>query len=144
MVINKYKESSVIMGRVPHGADLLEWITELLVKEQITLGTISLIGAVSQAAYSYYNQAEQTYHTIGPVEKDLEILSAIGNISLKDGEPFAHIHIIFSDDNGKAFGGHLVNGTIIFAGEFHITLLSGPTLQREIDKITGLNLWRSE
>jgi hypothetical protein len=142
MVINKYKEDGVIMGRVPHGADLLEWITEFLAKEQITLGTISLIGAVSQAAYSYYDQAEKTYHTIGPVEEELEILSAIGNISLKDGEPFAHIHIVFSDDKGKAYGGHLVPGTIIFAGEFHITMLSGPTLQRGFDETTGLYLWQ--
>lgn len=132
------------MGRVPHGADLLDWITSFCVEKNITLGTISLIGAVSQAAYSYYDQADKKYHTIGPVERELEILSATGSISLKDGAPFAHIHIIFSDEKGDAFGGHLVTGTTIFACEFNITKLSGPALERDYDETTGLYLWKED
>jgi uncharacterized protein len=64
----------------------------------------------------------------------------VGNISLKDGEPFVHAHAVLSDDEGKVRGGHLLGGTI-FAAEVHVTELLGETLARRLDNVTGLSLW---
>ncbi|MGR3219923.1 MAG: PPC domain-containing DNA-binding protein, partial [Candidatus Anammoxibacter sp.] len=73
--------------------------------------------------------------------QNLEITSCLGNISIKDNEIFAHAHITLSDHEGKAFGGHLTNGTEIFAAEFYIEELAGQDLVRKDDSQTGLSLW---
>ena len=75
------------------------------------------------------------------IDKNLEITNLIGNISLRDDEPMVHAHITLSDENGNAFGGHLVKGTIVFACEFIIYAFAGVQYHRGYDKNTGLPLW---
>ena len=45
-------------------------------------------------------------------------------------------------DLGKAFGGHLAPGTIVFACEFIIQEMEGAPYVRDYDEETGLQLWR--
>ncbi|MBW1828134.1 MAG: DNA-binding protein, partial [Deltaproteobacteria bacterium] len=45
------------------------------------------------------------------------------------------------DSTGKAFGGHLASGTIVFACEFILEALDGPAFTRGLDEVTGLPLW---
>ena len=72
----------------------------------------------------------------------MEILSLIGNISLKDDKPFVHAHITLADQEGRAWGGHLAEGTKVFAGEFVIQeYLTEKPLVRHLDEETGLFLW---
>ena len=72
---------------------------------------------------------------------DFEILNLNGNISLKDGEPMVHAHIILADQNGNSFGGHLEEGTKVFASEIQIEEFSKPDKNRKYDQATGLTLW---
>ena len=51
------------------------------------------------------------------------------------------MHIVLSDEEGKAVGGHVMPGTIIFAGEFIIHSYKGNELIRSLDEQTGLPLW---
>ncbi len=44
--------------------------------------------------------------------KPLEIASLVGNLSTKDGEPYAHLHIVLGDIHGHTYGGHLSSGVI--------------------------------
>jgi len=76
------------------------------------------------------------------LNKKLEIASCTGNISIKDGEIFVQAHITLADMEGKAFGGHLMPGTEIFAAEFFVQELIGQDLVRAKDEITGLPLWK--
>ena len=128
------------VGRLPHGEDLLQSITFLCQTHDIRMGTFSLIGAVSSATIGAYDQTQQVYVT---VKKDipLEIVTCLGNISLKEGNPFVHAHIILGDEEGKTFGGHLFSETLIYAGEIHLQELTGAPLNREYDETTGLMLW---
>ena len=103
-----------------------------------------MIGAVSKAVLGTYDQSQQVYVTF-TTEGDLEILSCTGNISLKDGKPFVHAHVILAGEGGKTIGGHLFPGTIIFAGEAHILELTGGSPPvREYDPVTGLMLWKTD
>jgi predicted DNA-binding protein with PD1-like motif len=86
-------------------------------------------------------QKERKYHFV-ELSQPLEILALAGNISLKDGQPFVHAHITLSDQEGRAFGGHLAEGTRVFACEFTIQEGHAPvTLARSFDEETGLFLW---
>lgn len=128
------------MGRFPYGKDLLEEINKVIASENIRSGEIRIIGAVSKAVFGYYDAQSKNYIYISK-DEHMEILNATGNISVKDGKPFAHVHITLADKNGNAFGGHLMEGTIIFAAEFVITDYGDNNLERVYDETTGLQLW---
>jgi hypothetical protein len=133
-----------IMGRLAKGEDLLAGLSKVVREEGITLGEVRAIGAVSQARVGYYHQTERRYYWLD-LERPLEIASLIGNISLKDGEPMVHAHVTLSDGEGRAFGGHLAEGTLVFACEFTIQEYQPVTpLVRQMDDPTGLFLWPAE
>jgi predicted DNA-binding protein with PD1-like motif len=67
----------------------------------------------------------------------------VGNISLKDNKPMVHAHLTLADEKGKAFGGHLAPGTIVYACEYLIQSFEGAILKRELDEKTDLSLWQS-
>ena len=59
---------------------------------------------------------------------------------MKEGKPFSHTHITFSDTDYKVFGGHLFDAKITAAGEF-IMQLGSENINREINLGIGLPLW---
>ncbi|HPD21396.1 MAG: PPC domain-containing DNA-binding protein [Desulfomonilia bacterium] len=134
------KHAKAIMGRLRHGADLLEEITAICREHGIRLGRIEAIGAVKKASIGFYDQQTRTYAYLTLV-KAMEITKLSGNVSIKDGEVFVHAHITLADDTGRAYGGHLAPGTIVFACECIIEAFEGPALERVFDEETGLALW---
>jgi predicted DNA-binding protein with PD1-like motif len=133
-----------IVGRLAKGEDLLAGLEKVAREHGITLGEVQALGAVSQARLGYYNQTERQYYFFD-LDRPLEIVSLIGNISLKDEKPMIHAHVSLADQAGRAFGGHLANGTLVFACEFAIQEYRSATpLVRRPDEPTGLFLWPSE
>ncbi|AGB20024.1 PPC domain-containing DNA-binding protein [Thermoanaerobacterium thermosaccharolyticum] len=128
------------MGRFKYDNDLLQEINTFITSENIRSGEIRIIGAVKKARFGYFNQSTKEYKFIEKNEH-MEILSAIGNISLKNGKPFPHVHITLADKDGNVFGGHLMEGTKIFAAEFVIVDYGESNLERVDDEFTGLQLW---
>jgi predicted DNA-binding protein with PD1-like motif len=130
-----------IIGRLAKGDDLLLALEQLAGEHGVTLGEVTAIGAVSQARVGFYNQAERQYYYLD-LAQPLEILGLVGNISIKDGKPMVHAHISLSDHEGRAFGGHMAPGTLVFACEFAILEHQSVTsLVRQMDEPTGLFLW---
>ena len=136
------KEARRFIGRLPKDSDLIASITDFCVKQDIKLGVLRVIGAVKGARLGYYKQDEQAYVESVSLDKKLEIVSCTGNISLKDGKPVVHAHAAFADLEGRMYGGHLLPGAAVFAGEFYIEELTGGELRREKDGPTGLPLWK--
>jgi hypothetical protein len=134
------ERGAVFMGRLPHGSDLLEELTTICRDQGFSCGRIEAIGAVQKASIGYYDQSSRTYEYM-QFDEALEILKLCGNISIKDGEPMVHAHITLGDKEGRAFGGHLGPGTIVFACECLIEAFEGPAFERAYDEETGLPLW---
>ncbi|MFW2331701.1 MAG: PPC domain-containing DNA-binding protein [Nitrospinota bacterium] len=141
---DKFNVEELIVGNIPFEADLLKYLTEFATERSITVGTISLIGAVKEAKLLFYDQSRKIYNPVEGLDGPFEITSGIGNISLLEEKVFVHLHLTLSDANGRVFGGHLSDGTIMFAGEFSIYKLGGKQLKRRFDETTGLNLWQDE
>ncbi len=129
-----------LIGQLPNGADLYDSLTQVVQRENITLGRISGIGATTHAVVGYYDQNLKKYNTI-EFPGGLEILSLDGNISIRDDKSFIHVHILLSDAEGKVYGGHLFPGTKLWACEFSIDEIEGEPLVRAYDEKTGLWLW---
>ncbi|MCP4108099.1 MAG: DNA-binding protein [Desulfobacteraceae bacterium] len=141
LVCSEFQLGRRFIGRLPHDKDLIACIEDFCKENSIQMATFSLIGAAKSATIGAYDQKQQVYVTF--TEKaPLEIVTCIGNVSLKDGNPFVHAHIELGDEQGKTFGGHLFSETIIYAGEIDIQELTGKPLERAYDETTGLALWK--
>lgn len=140
-MLKEVQQKKYFMGSFPCGTDLLEGLTGICEQENITLGRVEAIGAVQKACYGFYNQKSREYRFIEKNE-ELEILKCSGNISINNGKPMVHAHIVLSDEKGNACGGHLAKGTIVFASEFLIQSFGGAELIREFDEGTNLRLWK--
>lgn len=138
--MKKFVFNEVLQGRLNKGDDIIEALTRVINQNHIVAGVISAIGAVSKAKIGYFDQEQKRYE-----EKDfdepMEILSLMGNISLKDDMPFAHLHIVLSRKDYSVIGGHLYNGTIVYALEYKIVPFHGGYFNRNLDSETGLYLW---
>ncbi|HEY6193314.1 MAG TPA: PPC domain-containing DNA-binding protein [Bacteroidota bacterium] len=135
-----YRTKRIFLGQLPYGSDLYEGLTQIVRRENITLGRVQAIGATTHAVVAFYDQNTKKYN---PLEfpGGMEILSLTGNVSMRDGAPFVHVHILLGDPQGKTVGGHLLPGTRLFACEVSIEELEGEELARAHDERTGLHLW---
>jgi predicted DNA-binding protein with PD1-like motif len=125
--------------RARHDSDIVEFLTELAKKNRIMVGTFWAIGALKYAKLGFYDQEAHEYlETL--LSTPQEIASCTGNISMKEGEPFVHAHVVLADRDGNTKGGHLLEGRV-FAAEVYLIELLGTELVRMNDAVTGLSLW---
>ena len=142
MWANQYDHKKVYTGRLEYDKDLLAQINLFCLENNINKGYISVLGALKKDNLGYYNQESKKYQSF-EINKPVEIVNCYGNISIKDQKPFAHIHLIVSDDKGNTKAGHTMPGCIIFAGEVYIHQVEGPDLIRDYNDLTGLPLWKN-
>jgi len=142
MGLFEYNASKELVLRLEHDADLIQSITELARNKGVEVGSFTAIGALKRARLGYYDQKNHEYREM-EIDTPHEMASCIGNVSLKDGEPFVHAHLVLADETGNTKAGHLFEG-IVFAAEVHLHEMEGPRLEREYDEVTGLSLWITE
>ncbi len=133
--------SKRLMGRLERGGDLLEELTAVCVENGVKLGMVHAIGALDKARVGYYEQGRRQYKYL-EFNRQMELVGLQGNVSLRDEKPMVHAHVTLSDDEGRAYGGHLAPGTVIFICEFCIDVFDGPEFRREPDDETTLPLWK--
>lgn len=115
----------------------------LQLKKRLTVQRLKLLVQWKKAVKSYYHQDRRVYEDI-ELNEHLEIVSYLGNLSMRDSKPAIHLHINIGDRKGNVKGGHLQKGTIIFTGEFVIDEMLGFILECEHDPETALPLWRKD
>ena len=128
------------VGRLETGSDLVEEIERYCTEQSVIAAQVTVIGAVRRAAFAYFDQDSRTYEPLSSDEHH-EIVSFIGNISLRDDRPFLHAHATFADRSGATVGGHLTRGCEVFMAEVMIREITGVTLVRMPDEATGLAVW---
>ena len=130
----------VWVGRLETGDDLVEEIERMCAEQDVRAAWVSAIGAVKRAAFAYYEQHDRRYQELESTGHH-EIIGFIGNVSMRDDQPFLHAHATFGDRSGAAVGGHLVRGCEVFVAEITIREMTGVELIRTPDEVTGLSLW---
>ena len=140
LTCTEFKPGRLFVGRLPYGKDLIQSVEDFCKSSSIQMATFSLIGAVSSYTIGAYDQKQQVYVTFTE-EAQLEIVYCIGNVSLMDGNPVVHAHIVLGDKQGKVMGGHLFSETILFAGEIELQELTGKPLERAAFYKSGFSLF---
>ena len=127
-----------IVFRLEMGEGLMESTQRIATAENVKLASINGIGACSKIEMGYIDLSIKEY-VFKTFKGNLEILQATGNITLKDGEPFPHIHISVANEDCKAFGGHL-NEAIISATFEGVMQIMDHQINREFNEDLGLAL----
>ena len=137
-----YREVSATreyVGRLDHGADWRGEVESLADEQEIDAGWFTALGAVQDAEIWFYDQTDGEYQSV-EFHEHLEVASCVGNVSLLDGDRFAHTHAVLSRPSGQAIAGHLDSATV-FAGEVHLRAFD-EELVRHHDETTDLDLWQ--
>lgn len=95
------------------------------------------IGMLSGTVIGRYDGREYTRTVF---DDSLEVLSLQGNVSMKQGEPFVHLHVSLADHDFTARGGHLFDARVSMVIELALLELS-PGLER---RPMGGDFWRLE
>ncbi|MDD4052947.1 MAG: DNA-binding protein [candidate division Zixibacteria bacterium] len=126
--------------RLDRGEEVIETLTSFAARRKIGCGFLQGIGAVENAEIGYFDLAKKKYRrrTIASVA---EAVGLNGNISLLDGKPFIHAHIILAGPDQKVAGGHLFSANVAITLEIYVRVIRG-RLIRKHDPKTGFNFWQ--
>ena len=121
------------------GEDLLEGLGKAVEELQLEGATLQIIGGLQRATVGYFDPEAKEYRpaTTGHVE----ICSGLGNVSIRDGRPFIHLHLVLSGPDGSCLGGHAMEGCQAFVVEAYFRALSGPAPVRVEVPGMGLKVW---
>jgi len=120
------------------GEELRDKLEKFCIENNIKTAWINALGSSEELELAYYNISNKEYETKIFNER-LEIVSVVGNIALKDGKPFTHIHGTFSRPSMEVIGGH-INKCVISATCEVAIWPSEEIMERKYDEFTGLNL----
>jgi uncharacterized protein len=96
------------------------------------------IGAFSEATLGYFERERKSYKRI-PIREQVEVLSLVGDVALKNDEPEVHAHVVVGTSEGEARGGHILEATVWPTLEVIVT--ESPRHLRKVhDEETGLAL----
>lgn len=124
--------------RLATGEEIHASLKELATLERIDAAGIEGIGAVYDAVLGYFDRETREYLR-KHVPEEMEILSLAGNLSVKESQPFAHVHAVLGGRNYEAVAGHLFEGKTGATCEIIVRPLKG-FVQRTLDPATGLYL----
>ncbi len=132
----------MIFGRLPYKTDLVRELKKLATKQNITGGSVQVVGSLGRARLSFFDQKIRAYRELD-FDAPHEIVAGNGNISIRDddGSPSVHLHVAVADSQGRVVGGHCLEGCLVFAVEFVIFPFNGAPPRRVRDHDTGLLLW---
>lgn len=139
MEYRKFGDRYVV--RIDRGEEIIASLTQVCKTEHIVLGSISGIGAADDVTLGVFNIEKFEYES-SRFTGVFEIVSCLGSVSTKDGEPYLHLHMaVANTSSGEAHAGHLNRGLISLTGEFIIHSVDG-TVEREYSNDVGLNLFK--
>jgi predicted DNA-binding protein with PD1-like motif len=120
------------------GDEFIEGLTSFAKENQLGGSHFTAIGAFRDVVFGYFNRDKKEYEKI-PVREQVEVLSLIGDIALRDGAPQVHAHAVVGKSDGTAHGGHILEAHVWPTLE--VVLSESPKhLCRRVDAETGLAL----
>jgi predicted DNA-binding protein with PD1-like motif len=135
-VINKSKNYYVL--RLEYGEELREQLEKFCKAQKVSAAWVNALGSSKELELAYYNLEKKKYETKS-LREDLEITGVTGNVAIKDGSPFIHIHGTFSNRDMQVVGGHINRCVVSATCEVSIWSAEGK-MGRKYDEFTGLHL----
>jgi predicted DNA-binding protein with PD1-like motif len=137
MKSTKKEEVHIIL--IERGERIIEKLTAYCKEHKISAGFFTGIGAVDDAEIAHYIVDNKKYSS-KVYKEPMEICTMSGNISIMDGEPYIHAHIILGKENFSVIGGHLKEATVHAVCEVYLVEVA-KKIERKRQESIGLNVW---
>ena len=125
--------------RLEPGDDVHDSLQAFCATNHIANAAVQGIGSVDSPTLAHYSMSTKQFTDV-PLNGIFEVTSLLGNISLVDNRPFAHIHVTVSDPHMDAKAGHLVNAKCSATLELVLTSYPSTYTKSQNDDI-GLKVW---
>ncbi len=123
------------------GDEILTELKRFASAQKLAGSSFKAIGALSYAKVGWFNWETKKYEIAAELDEQVEVLSLIGDVALKDGEPQVHAHMVVGRRDGTAHGGHLMKAVVRPTCELILT--ENPAhLRKQMDPESGLALIR--
>jgi uncharacterized protein len=120
------------------GDEAMSGLTSFAKAQGLSGSHFTAIGAFSRAIVAYFEWPSKEYRHV-PIDEQVEVLSFAGDITIEDGTPKVHAHVVLGKADATAHGGHLIEGYVRPTLELVIT--EAPRhLHRRRDANSGLAL----
>ena len=120
------------------GDEVMSTLTNFAKSEGLGGSHFKAIGALSDVTLGFFDWQTKDYARI-EMNEQVEVLSLLGDVTLDDGEPRIHAHIVVGRADGSAHGGHLLEAHV--RPTLEIVLIETPSLLRRThDAASGLAL----
>ena len=120
------------------GEEAVATIGLVLAEEGVRAAQVTAVGGFSVGEVGYFDRDRRDYLRI-PIGGQVEVLSLLGDVASRDGEPVLHVHTVLGRSDGSTVGGHLLRGEVWPTLEVIITEVA-PELAKRIHPETGLAL----
>lgn len=95
--------------RFSPGDEILSGLTDLARAEGITAAQVTGLGGLSSALLAFGDPSIGEYvFKLIPVEQKSELVSLVGTVSVRNGEPSVHLHAVLALSDGSTVGGHVL------------------------------------
>jgi predicted DNA-binding protein with PD1-like motif len=136
MKIKKQGDSYVAVLEI--GEEFISSLATIAESEKIHAASIHAIGALRDFELGYYYLDRKEYGR-KRFDEIAELISGAGNISLRNGKPFVHLHAVLGREDYSVIGGHLFSGIVAVTAEVLLVKLP-ERIERRYDDRTGLQL----
>ena len=114
-------------------------LEEFASEQKLASASFKAIGALSFVKLGWLNWQTKQYEPSVFLDEQVELLSLIGDVALKDGKPQVHAHAVVGKRDGTAHGGHLLQAHVRPTCELVLTE-SPAHLRKEFDPAAGIAL----
>ena len=136
-VINEIPKTYAVIFET--GDEIAGGLLDFAVSLDLAAASFTAIGALSAVELGWLDWNDKKYHTSVKLDEQIELLSLIGDIALKDGKPQVHAHVVVGKKDGTAHGGHLIRAHVRPTCEVILTESPAHVI-KQIDPESGIAL----
>ena len=123
--------------RLDKDDEIVKSLYEVVNKVGCKVASVTGIGATDDFTVGVFDLEKSDYNRF-KYTGNHEINALTGNITTKDGQPYIHLHITCTGQDGEVVGGHLFEGKISLTAEIFLQTIEG-TVERKFDEALGIN-----
>ncbi len=121
------------------GDELAKGLSQFATEQGLSAASFKAVGGLFSVRLGWFSWELKKYEPSVTLDEQLELLSLIGDVALKDNKPVVHAHAVVGKRDGTAHGGHLLEAHVRPTCE--VVLTESPThLRKFVDPESGVAL----
>lgn len=117
--MHSWQDDHAVILVLEKGEKLVESITKFAKLTGVNAASLQGLGALEEVELGFYNLHEKSYKRT-TLKGDWELVALNGNITLKEGAPFVHVHAALGGEDFSLKGGHLFEAVVAVTCEISL------------------------